>query len=657
MTIGSGRTRGGDPGASRPHRVVITLPNPERLRQAGWAAADALVLVLATFAAAWVRYDLDITTVLVGPTAKFAAVATIIYLLIGFMFGPYRVGHVRGSFEETADIGRAAAATMVPLLCMALLTTWFAGIPRSLAVLGPALALVGMFTLRFVVRSYRWGRGDKTPGRRRVIIFGAGLSGQQLVRALQNDSRSSYVPAALLDDDHHKRRYRISGLRVRGGRELIPEVAEATGASALVIAIPSAPGDLVRDLRARAKAAHLDVLLLPPTDQRMGANSSRLRDLDLEDLLGRGQVELDEQAIANTIANKVVLITGAGGSIGSELARQISRFGPAKLVLLDRDESALHAVQMSLTGRALLDDGTLALVSIRDLDGLREVFAREEPELVFHAAALKHLTLLEQFPLEAWKTNVLGTRNVLQAAYEVGVEVFVNVSTDKAANPVCVLGYSKRLAERLTSGFASRDDHSRYVSVRFGNVLGSRGSVLEAFTAQIDRGGPITVTHPDVERYFMLIPEACQLVLQAAAIGTDGDVLVLEMGHPVRILDVAETLVDLSDRHGIDIVFTGLRSGEKITEHLFTRGEQIRHSSHPLVSCVSVPPISPYVLDQTPIIDGSTAASWMRTQAALTADSASGQLDKADAASTLGLVPDVPSLHLVRSPGELREAE
>lgn len=595
-----------------------TWARREVLVQVGWACADASMMVFASFAAAWVRYDLDLETVFVRPTGYFAILAALLYLLLGFVIGPYRIGHLRGSFEETADLGRAVVVSAVPLTLVVFLTDWLQGVPRSLAILAPALALGGMFTMRFVVRSYRWGRGSGGSGLRKVIIFGAGLSGRQLVRALQNDPGTIYAPVAILDDDPRKRHLRVDGLRVRGNREAIGQVAHQTGASTLVIAVPSADPELVQDLRRRAKAAGLGVLVLPPTDERIGGTGGAdLRDLDLEDLLGRRRVQLDERAISGAIAGKVVLVTGAGGSIGSELARQIYRFGPRKLVLLDRDESALHAVQMSLTGRALLDDGTLALVSIRDLGALREIFARERPQLVFHAAALKHLTLLEQFPLEAWKTNVLGTLNVLRAAEEVGVEAFVNVSTDKAANPGCVLGYSKRIAERLTAYYASKPNTGRFVSVRFGNVLGSRGSVIEAFTAQIERGGPVTVTDPNVERYFMLIPEASQLVLQASVIGKGGEVMVLEMGNPVRILDVAHTLIDLSGRDGVEIEFTGLRPGEKLSEDLFIPTEEVRHSSHPLVNSISVVPMAPYEVTTVDMEDAGEVLGVMIAEAAV----------------------------------------
>src|SRR5665811_1158247 len=271
--------------------------------------------------------------------------------------------------------------------------------------------------------------------------------------------------------------------------------------------------------------------------------------------------------------------------------RQIARFGPEKLYLLDLDESGLQATQLSLTGQGLLQGDEIILANIRDVNTMRTVFEDTRPDIVFHAAALKHLPLLESFPLEAWKTNVLGTANVLTAAAAAGVGTFVNISTDKAADPVCVLGYSKLLAERLTADFA-RTQPGRYVSVRFGNVLGSRGSVVHAFAAQIEGGGPITVTHPDVERFFMLIPEACQLVLEAASIGADGEVMVLEMGKQVKILEMATTLIRLSGRKDIDINYTGLRPGEKITEDLFSVDEDRRPTTNPLITSVNVPTLS-----------------------------------------------------------------
>jgi FlaA1/EpsC-like NDP-sugar epimerase len=354
--------------------------------------------------------------------------------------------------------------------------------------------------------------------------------------------------------------------------------------------MPSADSALVRDISQRATAAGLTVKILPTLSDLLGAarvGIRDVRDIDIADLLGRHQVDTDVAEIADYLRGQRVLVTGAGGSIGSELCRQIAAFGPAELMMLDRDESALHAVSLSIHGEARLDLPQAVLADIRDGEALRELFLQRRPDVVFHAAALKHVNMLEQYPAEGWKTNVLGTRNVLEAATAVGVSHFINVSTDKAADPVNVLGRTKRMAERLTATYAQQNE-GRFLSVRFGNVLGSRGSVLETFAAQIARGGPLTVTHPDVTRFFMTIPEAVQLVIQAGVIGNGGEALVLDMGEPVRIADVAAQLIAMDGRP-INILFTGLRPGEKLHEELFGSDEQDSRPVHPLVSHVPVP--------------------------------------------------------------------
>src|SRR5450631_2781196 len=472
-----------------------------------------------------------------------------------------------------------------------------------------------MFAVRFLIRSWRSRHFACPDSERRVIVFGAGDAGRRLLRSMMYDMESGFCPVALLDDDRSKQRLSIDGVRVRGTRKEIGEVAHRLDATALVVALPEADAELIRELSDRAAAVGLDVLILPPLRDIIGGQptSYDLRDVNLEDLLGRRPISMDTSVIAEQFAGRSVLVTGAGGSIGSELCRQIARFGPAKLFLLDRDESGLQATQLSLTGQGLLQGDEVILANIRDENTLRTVFETTRPDIVFHAAALKHLPLLESFPLEAWKTNVLGTINVLTAAADAGVGTFVNISTDKAADPTCVLGYSKRVAERLTADFA-RTQPGRYVSVRFGNVLGSRGSVVHAFAAQIEGGGPITVTHPDVKRFFMLIPEACQLVLEAVSIGTDGEVMVLEMGEQVKILDMATTLIGLSGRKDIDITYTGLRPGEKISEDLFSMYEDRRATTNPLVTSVDVPTLSVDEVKSLNMPDHHAAAHWMRYQ-------------------------------------------
>lgn len=576
-----------------------------------WALVDLVVLTIAVFLAAWLRYDFRPTATFSAPIGQVALVAVMAHLIIGGVAGPYAVGHLRGSYEEIIDLTRTVAVWALPLQAVTVFGPWNLG-PRSLPVTAGAVALIGMFGARFVLRTARSHIAPASTAEQRVLVFGAGEGGRQLVRALVRDPSGSMVPVGLIDDNKSKRRMRIDGVRVLGATPDLVSVAEKTEATTLAIAVPSASAELVRTLRSLAEDAGLTTLILPRADEILGrVGGSNLRSLDLADFLGRRPIELDATAIADTISGSTVLVTGAGGSIGSEMCRQISKFGPKKLVMLDRDESALHSTQLSVTGQGLFESDDAVLADIRDADRMVEVFEHHRPDVVFHAAALKHLPLLEMYPEEAWKTNVLGTLNVLRAAHRVSVSTFVNVSTDKAADPSCVLGYSKRVTERLTADFADKDDHT-YVSVRFGNVLGSRGSVITAFTSQIENGGPITVTHPDVERYFMLIPEACQLVLQAAAIGRDGEVMVLDMGEPMKIVDVASTLINLSGRRDIEITYTGLRPGEKMSEQLFSPGEDIQATAHQLVSSVGVPRIDSDTVatlrHDTPAVSGE----WMR---------------------------------------------
>jgi FlaA1/EpsC-like NDP-sugar epimerase len=357
-----------------------------------------------------------------------------------------------------------------------------------------------------------------------------------------------------------------------------------------------------------------------------------VRDPRISDLLGRRPVQTDIEGVADRFAGRRILVTGAGGSIGSELCRQLHRFGPAKLIMLDRDESALHAIQLDLYGRALLDSEDTVLADIRDARRVHQVFEQHKPEFVFHAAALKHLPLLERYPAEAVKTNVWGTLTVLEAANACGVGTFVNISTDKAADPVSVLGYSKRAAERLTAHMAGRAVGT-YLSVRFGNVLGSRGSVLTALSAQVAAGGPVTVTHPDVTRYFMTADEAVQLVLQAAVIGRDGEVLVLDMGEQVRIIDMAKRLVASVPRQ-VEIVFTGLRPGEKMTEDLLGRGELDDRPYHPLIRHVPVAPLAPAAVRSL-----DPAGGTVRLRAQLTRCSESSPVDGEDSATLAAGTP------------------
>jgi FlaA1/EpsC-like NDP-sugar epimerase len=417
---------------------------------------------------------------------------------------------------------------------------------------------------------------------RRTIVFGAGEGGSQMVKAMQSDPDSDYAPVAMLDDNPDLANREVAGVRVEGTRSALEAVANRYDAEVLLIAITRANSTLIQELTAAAVELGLEVRVLPATSELVGRMTvADVRPPTVDDLLGRDPVEIDDESVREYLRDRRVLITGAGGSIGSELSRQVASFEPGELILLDRDETALHSLQLSMEGRALLDSDRLVVADIRDRDRMFEVFELFRPEVVFHAAALKHLTLLENHPMEGVKTNVLGTRNVLDAAVEAKVERFVNVSTDKAANPTSVLGATKLAAERLTAQVANETD-GIYVSVRFGNVLGSRGSVLPTFLKQIEQGVPLTVTDPDATRFFMTIPEASRLVVQAAAIGDPGEIMILDMGKPVRIDDLAKKLVSLL-RPGTPIEYTGLRTGEKLHEDLMANDEIGTAKTHPRI--------------------------------------------------------------------------
>ncbi len=525
-----------------------------------------------------------------------AFLAIVIYIAIGLKLHIFQGGYIIGSKDEIFAITKAVGLTALILFSISNLwpsTEYLLGqlLPQSTVIAGSLGSLVSILGVSMLIRMRRES-SQRPRGAEPALIFGAGSAGQQLIDSMLTDASSPYLPVGILDDDASSSYIRIRNIPYFGGRANVAEAVKKTGATTLIIALAKGPGYLYRELNAAGTAANLVVKTLPPlgelVDGRVGFRD--LNSIDINDLLGRQQIDTNVESIAGFIAGKRVLVTGAGGSIGSELCRQLRLYDPAELMMLDRDESALHSLQLSLEGRALLDTSDTILADIRDSETLNEIFENRMPQVVFHAAALKHLPMLEKYPTEAWKTNVLGTLNVLEAAKNCGTEVFVNISTDKAASPSSVLGHAKRLAERLTSTFG-QNETNKFVSVRFGNVLGSRGSVLTTFANQVASGGPVTVTHPEITRYFMTIPEAVQLVIQSGALGENGDVLVLDMGTPVKIVELAKQVIELSHAD-IAIEFTGLRSGEKLHEELFSSSEVPRETSHSLISRVQVPHVS-----------------------------------------------------------------
>ena len=584
---------------------------------AAWAAA-ALALVLT-------RYSLDLSDAQFRLVLVYAGAAMAAQFGLGYVSKLYRGRHSVASFEEATMLAIIVAA--IGLVLAVLFAIWGPeSYPRVMTFTVPFAALVLMAAGRFVFRAVtRAVRPDVD--REQVIVYGAGNAGEQFSRLILGDPDAPFEIVGFIDDDPGKRNLHLSGAKVLGGRSRLVTEAQERGVGTVVLAIPTASRELKREISALADDAGLRVLMMPSTRDIVSGRASvtNLHELDVTDLLGRAQIQTNLGEIADYLSGKVVLVTGAGGSIGAELARQVHRFGPEELVMLDRDESGLHGTQLSIFNQGLLDTPNMVLCDIRDVEALDKVFADHRPDVIFHAAALKHLPMLEQYPVEGWKTNTLGTLNVLQAAEKYGVERFVNISTDKAADATSVLGKTKRIAEELTAFFAKKTGHT-WLSVRFGNVLGSRGSMLHTFTKQIEAGGPLTVTHPEITRYFMTIPEACELTIQAGAIGRPADVLVLDMGEPVRILDVAKGLIARSGKD-IKIIFTGLRPNEKLHEVLFSDDEERTTTSHELVSRVQVPPLNPERLAE---VDPADPASMERlTQQSRVAEAAERNLAEA----------------------------
>jgi len=465
----------------------------------------------------------------------------------------------------------------------------FPKVPRSIPVIDVILSFLALGGIRFAARLYAEKNcAASIPENRlkRVLIIGAGEAGIMIAREMSRHPEAGLNPVGFIDDDPSKKSSVFVGLPVCGRIADIPKVVSALEVEEILISIPSAEGPLVRRIVDTARKAKVEYRIIPGIYEVLsGAVSiSQIREVDVADLLGREQVSLDTQEISRHISGKMVLVTGAGGSIGSEILRQVCGFGPSHIVLLGRGENSLFEAENSVMKEfpAICFDTVVA--DVRDRAKMRRVFEAFRPQVIFHAAAHKHVPMMEKNPDQAIINNVGGTKILAALALEFGAESFVNISTDKAVNPTSVMGATKRISEMVVRDAASRSpEGSSFVSVRFGNVLGSRGSVIPLFKEQIKRGGPVTVTHPEMTRYFMTIPEAAQLVLQAAALDDSGTVYVLDMGKPVKIKDLAEDLIQLSgfEPHvDIEITYTGIRQGEKLFEEVLTAEEGTRSTRH-----------------------------------------------------------------------------
>ena len=457
-------------------------------------------------------------------------------------------------------------------------------LPRSVPFIDGLLTFIAVGGIRFSVRlAERWRRRGH-PGGQRVLVIGAGDAGRMIVREMQTNPQLGLEPVGFIDDDPAKQGMKIQGLPVLGDREYIPEAVRDYKVSQAIIAMPTASGKTIRRFVELCKEAGIETKTIPGIYELLSGQVSvnQVRDVEIEDLLRREPVEIETAEVARMIRGKRVLVTGAGGSIGSELCRQIAQHGASELILLGHGENSIFKITRELQNTQYpISNIHPVIADIRDRPRLETIFDSCRPHIVFHAAAHKHVPLMECNVEEAVSNNVLGTQCLIDVAEDTGVERFVLISTDKAVNPTSIMGATKRVAEKLVEAAAARNGRI-FVAVRFGNVLDSRGSVVQIFREQIARGGPVTVTHPDMRRYFMTIPEAVQLVLQAAAIGQGGEIFVLDMGDPVPIVQLAHDLIKLSGLEvgrDIDIEYIGARPGEKISEELFADGE-VYHRTH-----------------------------------------------------------------------------
>ncbi len=560
-----------------------------KLRTFSWqiALADATSWLIAVPIAVILRFDFTLPPALSSAAIACGVGASVLSVALAGLFRMYSGRYVTGTFDEVIGVG--ILTVFVSSLGTVLLLANVINLPRATFIIAGGLSGLLMLGVRFLIRRSRNLRALGREGNR-TLIYGAGEAGSQLANLMQSDRTATFVPVGFLDDDPGKRHLRRSNLRVLGAGENLDELIDSHAVETLVIAIAGVSSKRLQEIDRICSARGVRVQVIPTAVELVGGaiRLGDVSDLSEEDIMGRRAIKTDEPQIAAFLRGKRILITGAGGSIGSEIARQVHRYSPKRVVLLDRDESALQEVQLSIDGTGLLTSDDLVLCDIRDKERLSALFLEIEPEVVFHAAALKHLAFLERAPSEAWKTNVMGTHNVVSAAREANVPYLVNISTDKAADPTSVLGMSKLMTERFVSAHDSQN--GSWVSVRFGNVLGSRGSVITTFRYQITKGGPVTVTHPDVSRYFMTIREAVHLVLQAAVLGSNGQTLILDMGDPVKIVDIARYMVQRSGRE-IPITFSGLRYGEKLDEVLVATGESLAPTVHPLITKTKVAPL------------------------------------------------------------------
>ncbi|MFZ4451748.1 polysaccharide biosynthesis protein [Salibacterium aidingense] len=553
-------------------------------------AIDTVIVTMAVFIGAYLLYE----TRYIDSAIIFASSATLIiaHHTFGHWFKLYKRVWQYASINELKEIFKAVTLSIIVTAIMQQL--FFDVIHKRTLLITWMLHILMIGGARFTWRMYRDRFLKSQKHQKRTLIVGSGSAGTMTARQMMQGGGSELTPVGFVDDDKTKHGLEIMGVPVEGSVHDIERIAAKLEVEHIVIAIPSLTRQELKRIYEECQKTGVRIQILPMIEDLLSGkvSVSEFRDVEVEDLLGRDPVELDIDNISDSITNRKILVTGAAGSIGSEICRQISGFHPEAMILLDHSENGVYDIHMELQQRNLDFQLITEVSDIKDKEKMQTVFSSYAPDVVFHAAAHKHVPLMEKNPEEAVKNNVLGTKNLAEAASEYNSNTFVMISTDKAVNPTSVMGATKRLAEMVVQHMDTRST-TRFVSVRFGNVLGSRGSVIPLFKKQIQAGGPVTVTHPDMVRYFMTIPEASRLVIQAGALAKGGEVFVLDMGDPVKIVDLAENLIKLSGCNvdDIGIEFTGMRPGEKMCEELLKDNEVYPEQVYPKIHIGRTQPI------------------------------------------------------------------
>lgn len=553
---------------------------------------DAILINLALWGALALRFDLSIPVYLKANYWAIALYITVIRIALLALFGVYRGVWRYISVNDLVAILKAITLGSLVVAASSMFLARNLGYPRSVIIiewLGDIMLIGGLrLALRLIKQNVN---ASKAKGviKKRILIIGAGDAGEMVVRQMLAHPEYGYQPVGFIDDNPGKIGKVIHGIPVLGKRCDVDTLAQGKNVQEIIIAIPSAQGTIVREVIEECHLANLKFKIVPGIKEIIegDVNINQIREIELDDLLRRAPINVNLGEIAGYLKGKVVLVTGAGGSIGSELCRQIINYGPAKLLMLGKGENSIYEIASELSNRGT---GTETIIcDVSDVPRVNSVFSKYEPQVIFHAAAHKHVPMMEQNPGEAVKNNIFGTKTVAEAAIKCGTERFVLISTDKAVNPTSIMGATKRISEKVIMAL-NRKGKTKFMAVRFGNVLGSRGSVVPLFKKQIAAGGPVTVTHPDMERYFMTIPEAVQLVIQAGSMGKGGEVFVLDMGKPVKIVDLARDMIKLSGfepESDIKIKYTGLRPGEKLFEELLTAEEGVNSTKHAQIFVVN----------------------------------------------------------------------